>query len=94
MQNLRPSNIEVIFQRPSCESPIVVASGFIEGIAPVVEQGCVTFGHPSVHPVRLPHAAAVGLLQWAGDIDQLLHSLSCLQCSDAVGWAAGRASGL
>ena len=52
-----------------------MASGFIDSIAPVVEQGCVTFGRPSVHPVRLPHAAAVGLLLWAGDIDQLLHSL-------------------
>jgi len=29
MQNLRPSNIKVIFQRPSCGSPIAVASGFI-----------------------------------------------------------------
>ena len=35
MQNLRPSNIKVIFQRPSCESPIAVASGFIAGTAPV-----------------------------------------------------------
>ena len=33
MQNLRPSNINVIFQRPSCGSPIAVASGFI---APVM----------------------------------------------------------
>ena len=53
----------------------MVASGFIDGTAPVVEQGCVIFGRPSVHPVWLPHAAAVGLLLWAGDIDQLLHSL-------------------
>ena len=35
MQNLRPSNIKVIFQRPSCGSPIAVASGFIASIAPV-----------------------------------------------------------
>ena len=38
MQNLRPSNIKVIFQRPSCRSPMVVASGFIAGTAPVVQQ--------------------------------------------------------
>jgi len=36
MQNLRPSNIKVILQRPSCGSPIAVASGFIAGAAPVV----------------------------------------------------------
>jgi len=36
IQNLRPSNIEVIFQRPSCGSPIAVALGFIAGTAPVV----------------------------------------------------------
>ena len=38
---------------------------------------------------------AAGLLlwaQWAGDIDQFL--LQCLQCFDAVGWVAGRASDL
>jgi len=35
MQNLRPSNIKVIFQRPSYGSPIAVASGFIAGTAPV-----------------------------------------------------------
>jgi len=35
MQNLRPSNIKVIFQQPSCGSPIAVASGFITGTAPV-----------------------------------------------------------
>ena len=35
MQNLRPSNIKVIFQRPSCGSPTAVASGFIAGAAPV-----------------------------------------------------------
>ena len=35
MQNLRPSNIKVIFQRPSCGSPIAVASGFIAVTAPV-----------------------------------------------------------
>jgi len=36
MQNLHPSNIKVIFQRPSCRSPIASASGFIAGTAPVV----------------------------------------------------------
>jgi len=36
MQNLRPSNINAIFQRPSCGSPIAVASGFIAGTAAVV----------------------------------------------------------
>jgi len=36
MQNLRPSNIKVIFQRPSCGSPIAVASGFIACTAPMV----------------------------------------------------------
>jgi len=36
MQNLRPSNIKVIFQRPPCGPPIAVASGFIAGTAPVV----------------------------------------------------------
>ena len=36
MQNLRPSNIKVIFQRPSCGSPIAVASGFIAGTGGVV----------------------------------------------------------
>jgi len=35
MQNLRPSNIKVIFQRLSCGSPIAVASGFIAGTVPV-----------------------------------------------------------
>jgi len=35
MQNLCPSNIKVTFQRPSCGSPIAVASGFIAGTAPV-----------------------------------------------------------
>jgi len=35
MQNLRPSNIKVIFHRPSCGSPTAVASGFIAGTAPV-----------------------------------------------------------
>jgi len=37
MQNLRPSNVKVIFRRPSCGFPIAVASGFIAGTAPVVE---------------------------------------------------------
>jgi len=37
MQNLRPSNIKVIFQRPPCGSPVAVASGFIAGTAPVVK---------------------------------------------------------
>jgi len=51
MQNLRPSNIKVIFQRPSCGSSIAVASGFIAGTAPVV---C---------PIDGPqHRRAVGLL--------------------------------
>jgi len=36
MQNLRPSNIKVIFQRPSCGSPIAMASGFIACTAPMV----------------------------------------------------------
>ena len=36
MQNLRPSNIKVIFKRISCGSPIVVTSGFTAGTAPVV----------------------------------------------------------
>ena len=36
MQNLRPSNIKVIFQRPSCRSPTAVASGFTADTAPVV----------------------------------------------------------
>jgi len=35
MKNLRPSNIKVIFQRPSCGSPIAVASGFSAGTAAV-----------------------------------------------------------
>jgi len=38
MQNLRPSNIKVIFRRPSCGSPVAVASGFIAGTAPVTEK--------------------------------------------------------
>ena len=36
VQNLHPSYIKVIFQRPSCRSPIAVASGFIAVTAPVV----------------------------------------------------------
>ena len=36
MQNRRPSNVKVIFQRPSCRSPIAVASGFIASTAPVI----------------------------------------------------------
>ena len=39
---LRPSNIKVIFQRPSCGSPIAVASGFIAGTAPVVYGAVIT----------------------------------------------------
>ena len=35
IQNLRSSNVKVTFQRPSCGSPIAVASGFIAGTAPV-----------------------------------------------------------
>jgi len=35
IQNLRPSNIKVIFQQPYCGSPIAVASGVIAGTAPV-----------------------------------------------------------
>ena len=35
MQNLRPSNIKVIFQRPSCGSPRAVA-GFIAVTAAVL----------------------------------------------------------
>jgi len=42
MQNLHPSNIKVIFQRPSCRSPIAVASGFIAGAAPVCATACST----------------------------------------------------
>jgi len=37
MQNLRPSNDTVIFQRPSCGANIAVASGFIAGTAPVAQ---------------------------------------------------------
>jgi len=50
MQNLRPSNVKVIFQRPSCGSPIAVASGFIAGAAAVgvgfvrCGLGCVLVG--------------------------------------------------
>ena len=36
MQKLRPSNIKVIFQRPSCGSPIAMTSGFIASTTPVV----------------------------------------------------------
>ena len=36
MQNLRPSNDTVIFQRPSCGANIAVASRFIAGTGPVV----------------------------------------------------------
>jgi len=36
MQNLRPSNDTVIFQRPSCGANIAVASLFIAGTGPVV----------------------------------------------------------
>ena len=35
MRNLRPSNLKVSFQRPSCGSPTAVASGFIVGTAAV-----------------------------------------------------------
>jgi len=35
MRNLRPSNLKVIFQRPSCGSPTAVASGFIASTAAV-----------------------------------------------------------
>ena len=35
MQNLCSSNVKVIFQRPSCRCPIVLASSFISGTAPV-----------------------------------------------------------
>jgi len=47
MQNLRPSNIKVIFQRPSCGSPIAVASGFIAGTGRVceLEAGAVRYVH-------------------------------------------------
>jgi len=48
MQNLRPSNIKVIFQRSSCGSPIAVASG----TAPV------TTSHPRARP-PLPLSPAV-----------------------------------
>jgi len=44
MQNLRPSNVKVIFQRPSCGSPIAVASGFIAGILPLWVRVLVEFG--------------------------------------------------
>jgi len=37
MQNLRPSDDTVIFQRPSCGTKIAVASLFIAGKAPVVK---------------------------------------------------------
>jgi len=40
MQNLRPSNIKVMFQRPSCGSPTAVASGLIAGTGPVA--GAIT----------------------------------------------------
>jgi len=36
MQNLRPSNTKVIFQRPSCGSHMAVAPGFIAGTDPVI----------------------------------------------------------
>jgi len=38
MANLRPSNVKVIFQRPSCDEPysIAVASGSIAGSAAVI----------------------------------------------------------
>ena len=39
MQNLCPSKVKVIFQRPSCGSPIVVASRFIASTAPVLQTG-------------------------------------------------------
>jgi len=38
MQNLHPSNIKAIFQRPCCGSPIAVASGFIAGTASVAKK--------------------------------------------------------
>jgi len=50
MQNLRPSNIKVIFQRPSCGSPIAVASGFIAGTASVIQ----TVSTKHTAPLTLP----------------------------------------
>ena len=62
MQNLRPSNIKVIFQRPSCGYPIAVALGFIAGTAPVARaaSNAGTFSSERSHFLRLRERSRIG----------------------------------
>ena len=56
---------------------------------------CVLVTHMS--GAKTPVASAVGTrcgLEKSSDYSASDRGADCLQCSDAVGWAAGRASGL
>ena len=48
----------------------------------------------SIQPLNLEDLKEEKAVQFAAEVTNRFTALICLQCFDAVGWAAGRASGL